>query len=83
MGYTFYRFLVFSHLQLSLNLRVCSVKPERYEFTKHCFQFVIVLKLRVVGLLGQQPEPRLQEASIVQYFYFRNTLLKSKGLSQI
>ena len=29
-------------------------------------QFVIVLKLRVAGLLGQQSEPRFQAANIAQ-----------------
>ena len=69
-----YRFLVFLCFQLlSLNQRVCSVKPQMQ--IHHCSQFVIVLNLRVVRVQGQQPEPRLQTANIAQYFYVRNALL--------
>ena len=42
-------------------------------------QFVIVLSLQVVGVPGQQPEPRLQAENIAQYFIY--TLLDFKILS--
>ena len=40
----------------------------------HCFQFVIVVNLRVVGVPGQPFEPHCQETNIAQYFYFGNIL---------
>ena len=68
-----------SHLQLSLNhaVRIVSNMKDT-NFTKHCFQFVIVLNLWVVGVLGQQPEPRFQETNLAQYFYFRNSPIRTK-----
>ena len=76
MGYTSDRFLILSYSQLSFNQSMCSdqsmcsVKQKRY----HCFQFAVVLNLRVVGVPEQQLDSRLQAANIAQYFYFRNAL---------
>ena len=82
--FTSYRFLLFPFFQLSLNQRVCTCGAKvsnLKEQTHHCFQFVIVLNPRAVGVPGQQLEPRLQVANIAQYFYFRNTLLMDYDLS--
>ena len=69
--YTSYRFLVFLFFQLRLNQRVRGVEVSSPIDTNspllpvcHCFES------SGVGVQGQQPEPHLQVASIVQYPYF-------------
>ena len=45
--------------------------------THHCFQFVVVLNPRVLGVPGKQPEPCLQVENIAPILLFSEYPIKS------